>query len=57
MEQVDTIVEQNKNNFLKSIKDILPDNIEVAPVEKVTPPVTKTGATTTSKTKASAIKK
>lgn len=44
MEQVEMIMEQNKNNLLKSIKDVLPDDIEVAPVTKTT--TTKSGSTT-----------
>lgn len=44
MEQVDMIMEQNKNNLLKSIKDVLPDEIELAPATKATP--TKSESTT-----------
>ena len=45
MDQVDAIMEQNKNSLLKSIKDVLPDTIEVAPVLTSKATQTKTGST------------
>jgi hypothetical protein len=38
MDQVQTIMDENKNTLINSIKNILPENVEIAPAP-VTPKV------------------
>lgn len=53
MEQTQSIMEENKNNLMKSLKDIFPDALEITPSKpKTTPPTTgATQTSTSSKTK------
>ncbi len=53
MEQTQSIMEENKNNLINSLKDALPEGIEIAPTKPKTTPSSKTKTGTTTQPKKS----